>query len=185
MFVVIRYVSIHLEISATVVRSTPKEFPIPILTTSFRGNVRSWSADRWLGPVAGSNRALLRRARIPPLGWWLCVILGAVMLFYGASHSTVPSLSARTTAVGKVYDCVKRDIHTGLHHNTIYGFRFVPEGGEPVNIETEISLPCPAVPAFFNGQIFRVVYLADTERFLKNEAVAPGRASSRANAMSL
>jgi len=36
-FAVIRYVSIHLEISATVVRSTPKEFRIPIRTTSFRG----------------------------------------------------------------------------------------------------------------------------------------------------
>jgi hypothetical protein len=37
MFAFIRYVSIHLEISATVLRSPPQQFPIRIRTTSFRG----------------------------------------------------------------------------------------------------------------------------------------------------
>jgi hypothetical protein len=36
MFAFICYVSIHLEISATVVRSAPEELPIRIRTTSFR-----------------------------------------------------------------------------------------------------------------------------------------------------
>src|SRR5258708_39934014 len=36
-FAFICYVSIHLEISATVVRSAPEELPIRIRTTSFRG----------------------------------------------------------------------------------------------------------------------------------------------------
>lgn len=115
-----------------------------------------------------------RRAWIPPLGWWLSLTLGAVFFFYGLSHSTTPSFSTRITAVGKAYDYVEREIHTGYHHDTIYGFRFVPEGGGgggPIHIETEISLPDTAHPAIFNGQTFRIVYLADSERVLKNEAV--------------
>ena len=115
-----------------------------------------------------------RRAWIPPLGWWLSLILGAVILFYGMSHSTVPSLAARITQVGKAYDYVEREVHNGYHHDTIYGFRFVPEGGGgggPINIETEIILPDSAHPAIFNGQTFRVVYLADDERVVKNEAI--------------
>ncbi len=112
-----------------------------------------------------------RRAWIPPLGWWLSLILGAVILFYGMSHSTMPSFSARITAVGKAYDYVQREIHTGYHHDTIYGFRLVPEGGEPIDIETEISLPDAAHPAIFDGRTFRIVYLADSKRVLKNEAV--------------
>jgi hypothetical protein len=66
---------------------------------------------------------------------------------------------------------VQREIHTGRHHDTIYGFRLVPEGGEPIHIETEIILPGWADPAIFNGRIFRVVYLQDTARTLKNEAI--------------
>jgi hypothetical protein len=112
-----------------------------------------------------------RRAWIPPLGWWLSLILGAVILFYGMSHSTMPSFSTRITAVGNAYDYMEREIHTGYHHDTIYGFRFAPEGGKPINIETEISLPDTAHPAIFDGRTFRIVYLADNKRVLKNEAV--------------
>ena len=112
-----------------------------------------------------------RRAWIPPLAWWLFLALGAVVFFYGMSHSTVPSFSTRITTVGKAYDYVEREIHTGYHHDTIYGFRFVPEGEEPINIETEISLPDTAHPAIFDGQVFRIVYLSDNERVLKNEAI--------------
>ena len=73
--------------------------------------------------------------------------------------------------MGKAYDYAEREIHTGYHHDTIYAFRFVPEGGEPINIETEIILPDTAHPAIFDGRTFRIVYLADSKRVLKNEAV--------------
>jgi hypothetical protein len=115
-----------------------------------------------------------RRAWIPPLAWWLFLALGAVVLFYGMSHSTVPSFATRITAVGTAYDYVEREVHTGYHHDTIYGFRFVPEGGGgggPINIETEISLLDASHPEIFNGQVFRIVYLKDDERVLKNEAI--------------
>ena len=115
-----------------------------------------------------------RRAWIPPLGWWLSLTLGAVIFFFGMSHSTVPSFSTRITAVGTAYDYVEREIYTGYHHDTIYGFRFVPEGGGgggPINIETEIILPHTYHPVDFDGRTFRIIYLNDSERVLKNEAI--------------
>jgi hypothetical protein len=112
-----------------------------------------------------------RRAWVPPLAWWLFLALGIVVWFYGKSHSTVPSFSPRITAVGKAYDHVDREIHTGYHHDTVYGFRFVPEGGSPVDIETQIILPYWDTPAIFDGQSFRVVYLDDDQRVFKNEAI--------------
>jgi hypothetical protein len=72
-------------------------------------------------------------------------------------HSTLPSFSTRITAVGRAYDYVEREIHTGYHHDTIYGFQLVPEGGQPIHIETEIILLDAAKPAIFNGRILRVV----------------------------
>ena len=91
-----------------------------------------------------------RRAWIPPLAWWLFLAMGAVLFFYGLSHSTVPSFSRRITAVGKAYDHVDREIHTGYHRETVYGFRFVPDGGNPINIETQIILPNWNTPAIFD-----------------------------------
>lgn len=108
-----------------------------------------------------------RRAWIPFLGWWLFLILGTVLVFYGMTHSTTPSFAKRVTAVGKAYDHFERK----RGRETSYGFRLVPDGGAPIIIETEISLPQWGIPAAFDGQVFRVVYLNDNERFLKNEAI--------------
>jgi hypothetical protein len=112
-----------------------------------------------------------RRAWVPPLGWWLSLVLGSIFFFYGLAHSTAPSFAKRITAVGKVYDYTQREIYSGYHHDTIYGFRLVPENGAPIHIETEIILPDSALPDIFNGRTFRVVYLADSERVLENEAI--------------
>jgi hypothetical protein len=108
-----------------------------------------------------------RIACIPRLVWWLCLILGAIACIYGLSHSTAPSFATRITAVGRAYDDVER--HQG--RDTYFVFRFVPDGGQPVNIETEIILPGWANPAIFNGRTFRVVYLDNNKRALKNEAI--------------
>ena len=61
-------------------------------------------------------------------------------MFYGLSHSTIPSFSTPITAVGKAYDYLRRGTSRG-HGNIYGGFRFVPEGGEAINIETQIILP--------------------------------------------
>jgi hypothetical protein len=57
------------------------------------------------------------------------------------------------------------------YKDTYHGFRFVPDRGEPVNIETEIILPGWGDPAIFDGRTFRVVYLQDSKRIVKNEAI--------------
>jgi hypothetical protein len=108
-----------------------------------------------------------RRARIQPLVWWLCAILGAVTCMYGLFHSTAPSFATRITAIGKASNHVERR----FGGDTYYGFRFVPDGGEPVNLETAIILPDWSDPTIFDGRTFRVVYLQDSSRTLKNEAI--------------
>ena len=105
-----------------------------------------------------------RRAWIPHLAWWLSLILGVVSCFYGMSHSSIPSFSTRITAVGKFYDYVE---HEGYRGDTSYGFRFVPEGGEAINIRTRILLPNRGM----DGRTYRVVYLKDDNRRLGSEAV--------------
>ena len=109
-----------------------------------------------------------RRARIPLYAWWVCLILGVVLCFYGLSHSTAPSFAPRITAVGKAYDHVERK----AGRDTYYGFRFLPDdGGGPVDIETSIILPGWGVPEVFNGRTFRVVYLRSSDRAMTNEAI--------------
>jgi hypothetical protein len=108
-----------------------------------------------------------RRACIPPLLWWLCLILGAVLCMFGLFHSTAPSFATRITEIGKAYDHVERK--RGI--DTYYSFRFVPDGAEPVNIETYIILPDWGTATTFDGPTFRVVYLQDSKRILKNEAI--------------
>lgn len=108
-----------------------------------------------------------RRACISPFVWWLCLILGVAACLYALFHSTAPSFATQITATGKAYDCGERK----LGRDTYFGFRFVPDGAEPVNIETEIILPGWANPAVFAGRTLRVVYLQDSQRTLKNEAI--------------
>lgn len=120
--------------------------------------------------VAMATFALLRaerRARIPRLVWWPCLILGVVTVFYGLSHSTAPSFATRITAVGKTYGYFERR----QGRDKVWGFWFVPDGGKPVNMETEIILPGWAKPDIFDGRTFRVVYLEDDKRAMKNEAI--------------
>jgi hypothetical protein len=108
-----------------------------------------------------------RRALISSPLWWLCLILGVVTCISALFHSTAPSFATRITAIGQAYDHVDRK----RGRDTYYGFRFVPTGGEPINIETQIILPDWNTPAIFDGRTFRLVYLQDSKRILKNEAI--------------
>ena len=90
---------------------------------------------------------------------------------YGLTHATAPSFATRITAIGRTYDCVERTAGTWPYKDTFHGFRFVPDGGEPVNIETEIILPGWGDHAIFDGRTFRLVYLQDSKRTVKNEAI--------------
>jgi hypothetical protein len=109
-----------------------------------------------------------RRACIPYPLWWVCLGLGVVVCIYGLAHSTAPSFAPRITAVGKAYAHVELRQGRATH----YGFHFLPDkNGELVDIETSIILPGWAVPEVFNGRTFRVVYLQNSKRALKNEAI--------------
>lgn len=116
-----------------------------------------------------------RRAWIPRLPWWLYFLLGTVPMFYGLSHSTIPSFSTPITAIGKAYAFVQRGSyarHGRYWREFVYeGFRFVPEGREAIDIETNIRLPDGGIPMDFDGRTLRVVYLKDSYRVLQNEAV--------------
>ena len=89
-----------------------------------------------------------RRAWIPPLAWWLFLTLGAVVFFYGLSHSTVPSFSRRITAVGKAYDHVDREIHTGYHHDTVTAFVLSLTGETPSTLKLKSSFHIGTLPQF-------------------------------------
>jgi len=110
-----------------------------------------------------------RRAWIRPR-WWLSLILGFLIALYGLFNSTLPSFSTPVTAVGKAYDHVWRGSYA-RHGNHYEAFRFLPEGGQAINIETRIGLPNVGTPTDFDGRTLRVVYLKDSYRALQNEAV--------------
>lgn len=109
-----------------------------------------------------------RIAGIPPLAWWLCLIVGVAAGGYGLSHSTVPSFAITITAIGRTYD---RAEHRRGRDTSYFSFRFVPDVGQPVNIQTTIIIPGWGTPSVFNGRTFRVVYLAEKNRALENEAI--------------
>jgi hypothetical protein len=86
---------------------------------------------------------------------------------YGMSHSTVPSFAPRITAVGKASDCIEKSVG----RSNKFVFRFVPEGGSPINIETVIIMPHWGNDGKFNGRTLRIVYLNDIARSPSNEAI--------------
>jgi len=109
-----------------------------------------------------------RRAVISRVVWWSCLCSGVIVCGYGLVQSTAPSYAPRITAVGKAYNHV--EVQQG--RDTHYGFDFVPiDGGVPVHLETSIILSGWAVPEVFSGRIYRVVYLQDKTRALKDEAI--------------
>jgi hypothetical protein len=108
-----------------------------------------------------------RRASIPSLVLWFCLVAGGVTCMYGLSHSTAPSFAPRITATGKAYDCEERK----QGRDSKFVFSFVPDEGDQVNIETRIAVPGWARPERFNGRTLRVVYLRDAHRSLSNEAI--------------
>ncbi|MDE1176308.1 MAG: hypothetical protein PW789_06830 [Edaphobacter sp.] len=108
-----------------------------------------------------------RRTYIPSFVWSFSIIVGSVTCLYGLSHSTAPSFSHRVTAVGKASDCVERRFGRSLK----FAFGFVPEDGNPTNIETQIIMPHWGNTEIFNGRTLQITYINDTSRRVSNEAV--------------
>ena len=108
-----------------------------------------------------------RRARIPGLAWWVCIIVGVVTCFFGLSHSTVPSFARRITAVGTASNWIEKRVGRSFK----FAFRFVPEGGSPIDMETLIIVPHWGNAGTFNQRKLRIVYLDDIARNPINEAI--------------
>jgi len=135
--------------------------------------------DVWFAWSFPGTRHLLsppRQASSMDSAPWLVVLSGPGSRCFLLRHVSLDCAVVRTASHGSglAYDYIEREVYSGYHHSTIYGFRFAPEGGGgggPINIETEISLLDAAHPEIFNGQLFRIVYLNDNGRVLKNEAI--------------
>lgn len=124
-----------------------------------------WLAIWLLGPQ--------RRVGISPLAWWSCLIVGATIAMYGLSHSTAPSFAPRVTASGQASAFTEQR----FGRNTKFVFRFVPEGGNPINLETQIIMPHWGNAEVFSRRTLKVVYLKDSSRSVRNEAVDIGISS--------
>ncbi len=98
----------------------------------------------------------------------MVVLLGSGIRFDSLLFISL-NLSVTCTASGgrKAYDCVDKSIG----RTTKFGFRFVPEHGDPIDIETLIIIPGWANAEKFNGRVWRIVYLEDRDRDPKNEAI--------------
>ena len=108
-----------------------------------------------------------RRACISPPAWWFCMVVGSVVCFYGMAHSTAPSFAPQVTVVGKATAFEER--RYGRESKLVFGF--VPEGGNPVDIETHIVVPHWGNDEMFDRRTLRITYLNDTSRSVSNEAV--------------
>ena len=107
-----------------------------------------------------------RRAWIPPLGWWLSIAIGVVMLFYGMFHSTAPSFAKRESVQGKLCDFVERG-----GRDSYFAFRFQPDLGRTIDMETHITFPHWGNPSITAQRTFRVVYIRNGDLTLHNEAI--------------
>lgn len=108
-----------------------------------------------------------RRAGISLLTWWSCMIVGATVCMYGLFRSTTPSFAPRVTASGKASAFIDQK----YGRNSKFVFRFVPEGGKPINIETHIIVPHWRNAEVFSKRTLKVTYLNDRSRSVSNEAV--------------
>jgi hypothetical protein len=62
-------------------------------------------------------------------------------------------------------------IEDGVKGNTRFSFRFTPEGGSPIKVETTIIVPHWGSDEIFNRRTLRIVYLNHAARSPSNEAV--------------
>jgi hypothetical protein len=95
------------------------------------------------------------------------MIVGGMVCMYGLSHSTTPSFAPLVTVSGKASAFMNQT----YGRNSKFVFRFVREGGTPINIETHIIVPHWHNAEVFSGRTLKVTYLSDTSRSVSNEAV--------------
>lgn len=103
---------------------------------------------------------------------WACVVLaGFATAGFSGAKSTTPSSAPRSTVSGVAQDCVQRQFGRS---NYTYSFLLLPSDAPPVRMATRIKLPLcwNGTQSGTDNRLYRVVYLDDPNRTLKNEAIS-------------
>lgn len=105
------------------------------------------------------------------LVWWSVGLAGFAVAGISAANSTMPSTAPRLTVSGLAQGCAQQTIGRG---NYIYSFLLMRTNAPSISLSTHIKLPiCWSGPSTdSHGRLYRVKYLADPSRTLKNEAIS-------------
>jgi hypothetical protein len=104
------------------------------------------------------------------LAWWFVGLLGFAVTSFSGANSTTPSSAPRNTLSGEVHGCSEHVLGRG---NYTYTFLLNSEGKDPIDIATRIKPPLcwRDHSSDSSADIYRVVYLDDSSRDLKHEAI--------------
>ena len=104
------------------------------------------------------------------LMWSGVCFAGFAVAGFSGAKSTAPSSAPRVTVTGLAQGCIEHRIGRG---NYTYSFSISPAGGSPVQLTSRIKAPfCwTGTASDFDARVYRVVYLDDSNRNLKNEAI--------------
>ena len=107
-----------------------------------------------------------------PVGfvWWFVGLLGFAVAGFSGANFTRRSSAPRNTVSGKVEDCVAHVLGRGTY---TYTFLVNSLGQAPVEIATRLKPPVcwQDYSPGSRADIYRVVYLDDSSRDLKHEAI--------------
>ena len=115
-------------------------------------------------------RRAVRRYTTVGLFWASLSLAGFALTGFSGANSTKPSSAPRITITGAAADCVEHRIGRG---NYSYSFFFTPTTGVPIELESRIKAPLcwRDSQSGSDGRVYRVQYLNDPNRRLKNEAI--------------
>jgi hypothetical protein len=102
--------------------------------------------------------------------WALLCLMGFGLAGFSGANSTTPSSAPRTTLTGAAANCIE---HRRGRGSFTYSFVLTPTTGVPVRLETRIKAPIcwQGGGTGSDAAEYRVVYLDDQDRDLRNEAI--------------
>jgi hypothetical protein len=118
-------------------------------------------------------RGIVKKYSSIGLMWFGIAFTGFALIGVSALKITSPSWAPRITETGVAQGCVAQRIWRGRSRTYIYSFLFNPSNGTPIGLTTYINLPAcwRGTNRVSDGRVYRVVYLDDPTRNLKNEAI--------------
>ena len=107
------------------------------------------------------------RAKVPGLLWGLSLVIGGVLLICSLVYSTVPSMAPRITLRGTASPFIEHRVGK----SSKFSFMFLPEHGQPIELETELVPPHWGNEEIFAGRVFNLTYLDTVNREVKHEVI--------------